>query len=256
MSGGGDTPKQTTTVQNNEPNSFVSPYLAGGYKDLTDIYKQGAPGYYPGSTVADFAPETNAALTGTTARATQGTDPLNTASSSYLQDVLGGRYLGQQGPGWDAVQNAARNAATGSYARAGRYGSGAHDTAVSGAVGQLEYQNYSDRLRQMDSAAALAPQVAASTQGQDYLNLSKLGGVGETRQAQSQALINENVQRYNYEQNAPFDWASQYLALLNGAQGGQSTTKTPYYEPSPWGQIAGAGLAAGGSILGAYLGGG
>lgn len=250
MADGGGESKPQTTTQTSEPWSGVQPYLTSGYKDLSTLYKGGAPSYYPGNTVAQFAPETEQALSGTTARATQGTDPLNTASSGYLQNVLGGQYLGQHGPGWDSVVNAARQGADSSYSAAGRYGSGAHDTAVSGAIGQLAYQDYQNQLNRMDSAAALAPQVAGQTQAQDYTNLGQLGNVGAQRQAQGQANINADVQHFNYDQNKDYNWLAQYLGALNGSQGGSQTTTTPYNTPSPWTQILGAGLGVGGALLG------
>ena len=253
MSGGGEKQKSTTT-QTTAPWSGVQPYLTSGYQDLSSIYGQGAPNYYPQQTIAPFAPETEKSMAGISTQAQQGTDPLNTASSQYLQSVLGGQYLGQHGPGWDAVTNAARDSVNSMYGGAGRVGSGAHEGSMAGAIGQIAYQDYANQLARMDQAAALAPQVAGSTQAQNYLNWNQLGNVGTQRQAQGQDLINADIQKYNYEQNAPWDWAQQYLATLQGQSGGSQVTTQPYYSPSPWTQALGGGLALGGSMLGGYFG--
>ena len=53
-----DPPKTTqsgTTV--NEPWAKQSPYLQYGFDEAARLYQQGGPQYYPGSTVAGFAPE-------------------------------------------------------------------------------------------------------------------------------------------------------------------------------------------------------
>lgn len=48
-------------------------------------------------------------------------------------------------------------------------------------------------------------------------------GIGQQQTADQQALINSDMARYNYNQNLPYSMISDYLQLLNGAQGGQTT---------------------------------
>ena len=53
---GGGTTSTTTSAQ---PWSGVQPYLKTAYKDLEGLYGQGAPQYYPGSTIAPWPIQTS-----------------------------------------------------------------------------------------------------------------------------------------------------------------------------------------------------
>lgn len=247
MEGGGSSKKSQQVVQNNDPWAGVQPYLTEGYKDLSNVVKQGAPNYYPNQTVQGFAPEQEQAMQLTAQRATNGS-PLNKAASGEIQKVLGGEYLNAGNPYFSQVVNQIRNPVDATYQAAGRYGSGAHDQAIANTAGQLAYQNYGDERARMQQAAALAPQLAQ----QDYLDYNALNDVGTQRQQQGQAVLSEDVNRHNYESNKDLDWISNYLAMLNGAQGGSTTTTQPYYQPSGWGQALGGGMAFGGALLNAF----
>lgn len=241
-SGGGKTQTQTT---NNAPWKGQIPYLDTLFKGAKNLYDQGPRQYYPGETYAGMSPVSQTALEGITQRGLEGS-PLNKASSSYLQDVLGGKYLNQQSPGWDAVANAARSGADSTYAGLGRYGSGAHDTAVAQAVGGLQYQDYANQLGRMDQAAALAPQVA----GQDFIDLNAVNQAGQQYQGELQNQINADLQRYNYQQNAPYANLQDFGSIIGQNYGGGSQQTISPNQQTPWWQQAlGGGLALGSLFL-------
>src|SRR5258706_6345104 len=100
MSGGGQTTSNTTS---SGPPAYLQPYLQYGAQQAQQIYNSSQPAYFPGSTVAGQSPATQAALSGTTARAINGS-PLNKASSGYLGDVLAGKYLTPGNPYQNALK--------------------------------------------------------------------------------------------------------------------------------------------------------
>ena len=95
MSGGSRNQTQTTT---SEPPSYLRPYLWGAASESQRLYDQGPQSYYPGETVVGFAPETEQALGGTAARATNGS-PINQAASGFAARTLGNAPTTQYGNG-------------------------------------------------------------------------------------------------------------------------------------------------------------
>jgi hypothetical protein len=234
--GGGETQKQTTS---SAPWAAQAPYLKKLFGRAEDLYQQGPIEYYPGETYAGMSPVSQKALQGITQRGMEGS-PLNKASSGYLQDVLGGKYLSQEAPGFQAVANRARSAADSTYSGLGRYGSGAHDTAVADSVGNLAYQNYARERGAQDYAAGLAPTIA----GQDFVDLNAVNQAGQQYQGELQNQINADMARYNFQQQAPYANLQDFSKFINGNYGGSSQTIGSGQQGAPWYQQAlGGGLA-------------
>ena len=253
----------TTTVQQTDPWKVQQPFLADIFGEAQRLYDAPGPLYFPDPTVAPFAPETQAALRAQAARAMTGS-PLNTAGQREVQRSLAGNYLGANPYLQNAVdiasQGLTRNYRTAvapgidsAFSLAGRYGSGAHEAAQSQAQQNLAdqlgdvasgiaYRNYGDERTNMLQTLALAPQFAA----QDYLDAERLASVGATREAQQQALINDQIARFNFAQQLPQNKLAQYLALIHGDYGGTTTTTQPYVRTSGsnflTGAVTGAGL--------------
>ncbi len=243
MSGGGSkTQKQTV---NNSPWKGQVPYLDKLFKRAENLYQAGPIQYYPGQTVADFSPGQTQALDATINRGLQGSD-LNRASGGYLKDVLGGKYLNQENPHFQTVANRARNAADSTYAGAGRYGSASHDTAVADSVGALAYQDYQNQLGRMDMAAGLAPTVA----GQDFVDLNAAMGAGNQYQQQLQNMINADMEKYNFQQQAPYANLQMFQDFIQGNYGGSTQTISPTQKADPFSQFLGLGLSAAGAAGG------
>jgi hypothetical protein len=250
MSGGGGGTKNQTTTVNNSPWAEQIPLWKTSYQRLNDLYKAGALQIspYPGQTVAPIAPETGAAWGMIVDRAQAGS-PLSAQAKSYYGDVLSGRYLGQDSPGLASVLDRTRNGINANFALGGRYGSGAHGSAVAQGLGNVLNDAYQAERGRMDLAAQLAPQLSQ----QDYFDAQQLAQVGDRREANMQDLINAEIQRYNALQQSPINELALYQNLIGGNLGGTQSTTQPVQRngSSPW-QI-GAGII--GSVLGAALGG-
>lgn len=249
MSGGGGSSKPQTITENKTPWSEQIPLWRTSYQRLNDLYAGGGLRInpYPGQTVAPLSPETGQAW-GTIADRAQAGSPLNAAAKVYYGDVLSGRYLGQDAPGFASVLDRARNGVNANFALGGRYGSGAHQAAVAQGLGTVLNDAYQTERGRMDAAAQLAPQLAQ----QDYFDAQQLAQVGNSREAHLQDLINAEIERYNALQQAPINELALYQNLIGGQIGGTQTTTQPVQrnEANPW-QI-GAGII--GSVLGGVFG--
>jgi len=248
MSGGGGGPKTQTVTQSNTPWSAQVPLWKTSYERLNDLYKSGGLRInpYPGQTVAATSPETGQAWSMIANRAQAGS-PLNTLTKGYVGDVLSGKYLGQDAPGFSSVLDRARNAVNANYALGGRYGSAAHDTAIAQGIGGVLNDAYQAERSRMDAAAQFAPQLAQ----QDYFDAQQLAQVGGQREAHLQDLINAEIQRYNALQQAPANELALYQNFIGGNIGGTQTTTQPVQsrDANPW--DVGAGII--GSLLGRVM---
>src|SRR5690606_27224239 len=220
MSKGGG---KTTTTTNSEPWKGQQPYLTFGFGEARKIYDSGAPQYFPGQTLAGIDPAQTAALNATEQRAMMG-NPLVPMAQGQIYDTLGGAYLDPAtNPGFQTVLDRTRAAVLpgidSSFSMAGRTGSGLHGRAVGeglgDAIGSLVFQNYNTERGRQFGAATLAPQLAEA----DYADLARLGQVGDARRALEQAQINDDIARYNFEQNAPWQRLANYMQMVQGNYG-------------------------------------
>lgn len=163
------------------------------------------------------------------------------------------------------------------FANAGRGSSGLAARAASeglgDSIGNLAYQNYQQGLTQQQSAAnQLAGYGIQGAQGlsTNYQNnianqlsganltslLQQLGITGAqagltgatAQQGLDQNAINDQVTRYNYNAQLPYQNLQNYIASISGQVGSDhsttgTTTSTPA-QPSFWNQALGAGLTA------------
>ena len=159
--GGGGT---TTSTSTSSPWAGQQPFLTSGFQRAEDLFQSDQPGYFPYSTVAPFAQETEQALQGQAQRATEGSPLLPAAQAQQLQGIQGG-YLPQEGgvnPAYDLFGSTARGemlnanpyrgemfdalsgrvsqAVSSQFGRAGRQGSGGHAEATARALGDLGAQ--------------------------------------------------------------------------------------------------------------------
>jgi hypothetical protein len=248
MAGGGGS--KTTSVEKSEPWKEQVPYLKEIFGQASALYHSDKPKYFPGSTVAGFSPETEAALLAQASRARRGS-PLTAAARGQLQDVLRGNYLGQGNPYFAQMAQRIADTVTpqvnSQFAAAGRYGSGAQSgalgQALAGEIGSLAYQNYADERANQLRASELAPDVAQ----QDYADIDRLAAVGAQRDQKAQAQLDDRINRFNFAQQLPFNKLAQYQDLISGNYG-QSRTLTQRSSSSPL-DIASGGLG----LLGQFL---
>lgn len=234
MSKGGSDEQVTRT----EPPAYVKPYIIGDPKkgitgvlpEAQRLYESDKPQYFPGSTVAPMAPESEIALQGTAARAMAGS-PLNAAAGGYVQDVLGGKYLNDGNPLDDAlfqsIQSKVAPAVNSAAGLAGRAGSGAHEGVMTreltNAYAPFAFQQYNTERGLQQNAAAMAPELAA----QDYIDLGALKTVGDTRQQQGQAELTDLVNKWNFGQNIDQQKLNNFISAVYGAPGATTYSSTP-----------------------------
>lgn len=285
MSGGGSA---GTSYQTNNSNSSSGPptEIAWALNELAgQRYGQfqanpNAPAYYPGQTVADQSAYTRQGLSNLF-NAGGGT-PTTTAGNSNLVDTLTGKYLNiGNNPyfqnalqsGFDAQNTSFLNSVLPSlrsqFQGAGRTGSGADfDTA-------MRATNDLSRAQASAAAAASAGQYDAERQRQmGALGLvpgyqqSALAGAqaqaaaGQTQDAYQQALIDADIAKYNYNQNAQGDYLTRVAQQLQSIYPGGTTSGTSYssgnfMQPGMGtGGWLGGGLGLGGLLLQGFAKGG
>ena len=264
MAGGGG---GTNTVTRTELDPTMRPYVQYGLSEAQRLYQTpNVPQYYPGQTFIGPSAQTTAALEAAQTRAMQGS-PLVPAAQQQLQQTISGQFLGANPyleaalqPAFGAAQRqyeSATNQALSNFSRAGRYGSGAMQgaltnvggefgRALTGTAGQLGYANYADeRARQM-AATQLAPGMAA----QDYADIQRLANVGQQTEAYQEMALQDAINRFNFAQQAPYARLQSFLSGAYGAPSGMQQV-TPVYR-NPIGSALGGALA--GSQFGPMLG--
>lgn len=273
--------QKTTQVAKAEPWAPIQPYIKGAFTDAQDIYKQGAPGYYPGQTVAPMSGYTQNAFDAMASRAASG-NPLMGQAGGEVSKILSGDYLDpNNNPGFQGALSAAIRPITdafsgevmpgidSSFSSAGRYGSGLQGEAYKDASANLgraigdvssnmAFNNYGMERGNMMNALEMAPGFAAN----DYKDISMLGLAGQGMDQYNQRLIDAEKAKYDYNANKDMSWLGNYIGLLGGAPGPTTTSTTTAPAPSLLSNILGLGATAagayfgGGGSLGGLLGGG
>ena len=255
MPGGGG--GQQTTVQNNEPWKPAIPYYLGDktqnipgiFPEASAWYRSTVPQWYPGQSVAGFAPEEATGMQALAQRGLAG-NPLMAAAGQYAQDAIGGRYLGADNPYTAAIGDAVRAQVQpgidSMFASAGRYGSGAHagqvGQGIANALAPQFFQNYQFERGLQENAAQLVPQFAAA----DYQDINALLQAGQMRRNYAQSLIDADKERWDFEQNMPLQKLNAYSSLIGGAPGATIATSAP--GPGPLDYISTVG-----GLIGQFL---
>jgi hypothetical protein len=244
--GGGQQVQERTTTTTNQIDPMLKPYVEFGLGESKRLYETQGPSYFPGQTYVSPTETTLSALQAGEQRATAGSPLLRAAQAENLANVQG-QYLGgnpffqgafnpaakaAQQSYYDAIQNVASKASS-----AGRYGSGAYGqltdraggtfaNALTDIAGKLAYQNYSDERARQAAATAAAPGMAEA----DYGDIQRLLAIGQGREGYAQTALQDQINRYNYEQNLPQAKLQSFLSGVYGApSGGISTSTQPIY---------------------------
>lgn len=262
--GGGGSGTQTVT-QKADPWIGIQPQLTQAAGDTKKLYDSGLLNfkYYPDSTVAPQSDFTKAAINLTANRALSGS-PVTNAANTNIVDTLNGKYLD---PATNPYFKGALNNISDAYARgtaantdsafnrAGAFGGSAYnetkgvqDQAFANSLNDLGNTQYQQGRAQQLQAASLAPQAAA----QDYADISALANAGDTQDQYNQGLINANIDKFNYNQQAPANAIQNYIQLLNGTGGNLKQTQTisPYAKQNNLGLGLGSLAQLGGSMGG------
>jgi len=194
-------------------------------------------------------------------------ETLGSATSPTLANTIAGGYLGQNPyytaalqPGFQAASTSYQDAINQMRSRAsaaGRYGTnealmsqeqraqGALANALANQAAQLGYSGYeaergrqqqalgmgldlyeAERARQQ-AAIGAAPGLAA----QDYTDIAQLAQVGQAAEGYQQAALQDAIQRFNYQQQAPYAALQSFLSSSYGAPQGMQTVQPSYSNP-------------------------
>jgi hypothetical protein len=269
MSGGGS---GTQTV-NQDPWVGQQPYLKDLFKESQKLYNAPGPDYYPWSGVASLNPDI---LAGENALRTYA----NQAAPQMASDAQGALTFGNTGAVLDPSSNpylaATARAAirptteallqnvlpqVGSAAQqAGAYG-GARQGLVEGNVlndymrntmdttAGMYSQGYGQGLDYMGKTLALTPQTIQA----GALPATYQDQVGQQLRDYEQQLIADEVSRWNYNQQLPYEKLVQYQNTIAGNYG-QETTQPGPTKNQPLSVLGGAaaGAAAGSMVAPGY----
>lgn len=104
-----------------------------------------------------------------------------------------------------------------------------------------KFQAFDDERRRQDFAAGLAPQLDES----DYRDLAALQGVGAQYEDLYGRQLEDQINRFEFEQNRPYQNLDEYIARIQGGYpGGQTSASMNQPRPN---RLAGA---AGGALTG------
>jgi hypothetical protein len=226
----------------NQLDPTIRPFVEYGLNEAKGLYQTTTPEYYGGQTYVGPSAQTTSALSEAEARARAG-NPLLPAAQQQQQDVISGQYL-QNNPYFNqalagAAQGATQNyndaimAAQSGASRAGRYGSGVSadiqnraantlSNTLANKYGELAYTNYATERGRQDAASMGAPALAAA----DYGDIQQLLNVGKTQEDYAKTALQADIDRFNFEQNKPYQKLSAYLGAAYGAPTGTVSTTT------------------------------
>ena len=229
-----------TQVQTQDIAPWLKEYVTYGLGEAKNLYQGSSPTYFPGQTYVDPSTQTTSAIDLATKRAMAGS-PLTSGAIAQQTGTVGGSYLGANPylaaalkPGQEAATTAYEQAISGArsnLAGAGRYGSGAQvqleslagknlANALANQAGQAAYQNYATERGLQQQSALAAPQLAQS----QYNDINQLLQAGQLGEQYKQAALESDIERYNFEQQKPYEKLSAYLGSVYGAPVPMTTT--------------------------------
>lgn len=257
----------TRTVSTSAPPAFQQPYIDTLLSKAKSLYESPGPNFFPGSTVAPFAP---AELEGQRALQSQAGQMYNFFNTDVLPgmktamgavDVGNNPYLADAAeamvrPVFQQLTEEALPALRSTAVQTGNLGgtksdlAGAQATertsrAALDATRQLYAQAYGQGLSSLGSTLANVPNISSAA----YTPGSVLGAVGGQERAMEQSKIDEAIARYAFEQNIPYQKLAEFANLISGQYGGTGESQV-LAEGGPGGteQTIGAILAGLGII--------
>ena len=273
---------QTGVATGSKIDPALVPYLTKGLQRAEQLFFGAQPSMYAGQMYVSPSAQTQQALAQQEAAAGAGQQLLGQAQQSYLQSLgqvgqtaAGGFLTGS--PYQQAMIQAATRPLTQQfgeqvlpgvaslYSRAGRYGSGAMERALGGAseaygraLGDVTTgivaQDYArERQNQLQAQLAQA-QLAQAAPGffqASLLPSQTLAQVGAAQEAIAAQPLQEQIQRFQYQQQLPYSQLQSYLSSIYGTPMASSI----YPQQQTATSSNRLGQAVGGAALG-YLGGG
>lgn len=211
MSKGGG---ETRTVQSGLAPDYAQPFIEYGLSEAKRLYGD-QPAYYPEQTTVGYSPETEMALSSARQQAISGSPFIQATQDVVMQNLMGTNPLQSAAfrPIVEQVQ--------GQASQAGRYGSGYQQAALAQALAPAA-------LQAQQAAIAQAP--AARQFG--FADIQTLGEVGAAREAQAQAELAADIQRFQFEQAQPLTSLANYMAAVQGGTVGEQQVQPIYRQPA------------------------
>jgi hypothetical protein len=235
---------------------LAKPDLQNVLSGAQNLYNQGAD-YYDFNTVQPMSDQTLAALKGTEQLATgnngiydQSRQALGnmlggTGSLQNLTDTAGGKYLNNNpylSSMFSSLSGDVQDAVNSQFSASGRTGSPAHAGVMTQQLGNLGAQIYGadyarerqNQLQAADKLAGFGAQGIGLSRGVDdfgYSNLARLGQVGQAYEQQGQRTLADQMARWDFNQNRPWEDLSKY-ANIASAISGQGQTGQVTHQPS------------------------
>jgi hypothetical protein len=272
-----------TTTQTSSVDPALLPYLTQGLQRAQSLFLTGQqPEFFPGQTYVSPSAATTESIAQQEAIARQQSPVLQQAQQAY-QASLG--QVGQTAAGGflnaNPYQQAMMEAATrpltqqfsqavlpgisSLYSRSGRLGSGSMERALGTAteaygrslgditanIAGSQYQQERGLQQQAQLAQAQLAGAAPSFYGQQFLPSQTLAQVGAQQEAIAAQPLQEQLARYQFGQQLPYQQLQGYLSSVYGTplgSYGTQTTNAPTYQNRGAGVLGGA--IAGG--LGGY----
>ena len=269
--GGGDQQVQTEAV----PWSGAQPHLQNIMSSAGSLYSQGGPGYYPGQTFAGRDPLSDQAQNLRLNYATNSMPgqiydaqraqsfALNSpdaANNPYVQNMMqSNQYMANRNLSENLLPQIAGGAVASGQMGGSRQGI-AEGLAMRGTQEALANANagmmldaYGKGLGAQSNALQMAPQ----TMGMGLQPMDIMSGVGAYNTGIDTQALDSDMQRWNYNQNLPWDTLGKYSSIVSGNnQWGQNQTSEGGGSSPLAGALGGAatGLGAASYLSGAGSG--
>jgi hypothetical protein len=235
------------------------PYILAGFEAAKNLYNMGTPQYYPGATLAGFDPAQQAAQQGILGYSM---GPRVAGMQAAAENALVKGLSGQIDPrAYSPMVNALqsnvlsglqRNILPGLRSQAIQYGGPTSRDALESnkAISEAVTSGLTKPLAEMyTNAYNLAQQRQAqmaslypTIMNAPYAPLEAISQVGAQRRAMSQEAINRDMARYQYEAGAPQQSLANYMSMITGNYGSQSSSMNPYVFQQPQSQSMGSNL--------------
>ncbi len=241
--GKGSQPATQETKQTTEPWDQQKPYLEDVFKQAKNLYNTGGPQAYPGSTVVPMNDTEQYALNylkGTAMSGMQGNiGKMQQATDFGLGGVLDpSSNVALQAHAQGAIQPIFRDLTESALPQvrndalaAGQFGGSRQGIAEGQAIGRamdtagnVTSGIYSDAYNRGLSTFSDTLRNMPSLMEAQVLPAQLLSSAGSQQRSFEQALLDEQIARYNYNQSLPFTNLAQYQNFVQGNYGGTSTS--------------------------------
>jgi hypothetical protein len=237
MGGGGGGQQQTTTTS---IDPSILPYVKDILSQGQKLYQSQTPTFFPGQTYVSPSEATQQALQMAKERALGGSPLVKAAQQEQLATIQGqgpnpflaGALQAQAAPLTQNYQEAMRGLES-KVSAGGRYGSDAmaqlaqrqaqgYGTGLGNAMANLAYNSSEAQAQRQQQAALAAPTMANA----DYADIQKLLTAGQMGEGYQSAQLQDAMNRFNFQQNLPYQKLQQYAGLITGLPQGSQTTST------------------------------